>query len=175
MTDPDRDSTRTESPATVSRTQRKREALDLQSIGARLVALEPGELSSIPLPDELADAIHACRRIRAHEGRRRQLQFIGKLMRRTDPEPIREALARLEGDSAEARYEFHQLEQWRGRLLEDDDALTEYLDAHPHADRQQLRRLISRVRTAPDESRRKTDARALFRFLRDTEEAGPLT
>lgn len=170
MTDPDRESRRTESPGTVSRTQRKREALDLQSIGARLVALEAGELAKIPLPEELADAIHACRRIRAHEGRRRQLQFVGKLMRRIDTEPIRAALARLEGDSAEGRYQFHQLERWRDQLIEDDGALTGYLDAYPHADRQQLRRQIARVRDAKDENQRKTAFRALFRLLRDNDE-----
>jgi len=172
MTDPDRESRRTESPVTVSRTQRKREALDLQSIGARLVGLEAGALASIPLPDELADAVHACRRIRSHEARRRQLQFIGKLMRRIDTEPVREALARLDGDSAEARYEFHQLERWREKLIDDDDALTEYVASHPHADRQQLRRLITRVRKASDEHQQKSEFRALFRFLRDAEETG---
>lgn len=140
-------------------------------MGARLVALEAGELAKIPLPEALAEAIHACRRIRAHEGRRRQLQFIGKLMRRIDSEPIRAALARLEGESAEGRYEFHQLERWREQLVEDDAALTEYLDAHPHADRQQLRRQIARVRAATDENQRKTAFRALFRLLRDTEES----
>lgn len=139
-------------------------------MGARLVRLEAGELASIPLPDELADAIHACRRIRSHEARRRQLQFIGKLMRRIDTEPVRAALARLDGDSAEARYEFHQLERWRERLIEDDAALTEYLDAHPHADRQQLRQLIARTRAATDEDQQKKTFRSLFRFLRDTEE-----
>ena len=171
MTDSDRDTPRT-SAGTVSRTQRKREALDLQRIGARLVALEAGELAKLPLPEELADAVHACRRIRAHEGRRRQLQFIGKLMRRIDPEPVLEALAALEGDSARSRYEFHQLESWREKLIEEDGALTEYLNAHPQADRQQLRRLIARVRGAADENQRKKESRALFRLLRETEAEG---
>jgi len=170
MTDPDRESRRTESPVTVSRTQRKREALDLQSIGARLVGLEDGQLAGIPLPEALAEAVAACRRIRSHEGRRRQLQFIGKLMRRIDTEPIREALSRLDGDSAEARYEFHQLERWRERLIEEPAALTDYLDTHPHADRQQLRHLIGRVHDAADEAQRKKASRSLFRFLREVEE-----
>ncbi|HEY5646918.1 MAG TPA: ribosome biogenesis factor YjgA [Pseudomonadales bacterium] len=156
----------------MSRTQRKREALDLQSIGARLVGLEPGDLARIPIPDQLADAIQACRRIRSHEARRRQLQFIGKLMRRLDTAPIREALARLDGDSAGARHEFHQIERWRERLIDDDGALTEYLDDHPDVDRQALRRLIARVRKAADDSRRKSESRALFRFLREADDAG---
>lgn len=158
-------------PRDVSKTQRKREALDLQSIGARLVELDAGDLGRIPIPDQLADAISACKRIRSHEARRRQLQFIGKLMRRLDIEPIREGLAKLDGESAEARYAFGQLERWRDRLIEDDDALTGYLDAYPHADRQQLRQQISRVRKARDEGRRKTEARSLFRMLRETAEA----
>ena len=169
MTDTDRKSSRADAPGTVSRTQRKREALDLQSIGARLVRLDAGDLAKVPMPDELADAIEACRKIRSHEAGRRQLQYIGKLMRRIDTDPIRDALARLEGDSAEARYELHQIEKWRDRLIADDDALTAYLDGHPHADRQQLRHHIARVRSAADEARRKTEFRALFRFLRDAE------
>lgn len=172
MTDPERELPGTESPATVSRTQRKREALDLQSMGARLVGLEPGDLARIPIPDQLEDAIQACRRIRSHEARRRQLQFIGKLMRRLDTAPIREALARLDGDSASTRHQFHQIERWRERLIEDDGALTEYLNDHPDVDRQALRQLIARVRKAADDSRRKSESRALFRFLREADEAG---
>jgi len=169
MTDTDRKAPRTETPGTVSRSQRKREALDLQSVGARLVRLEAGALAKVPLPDELAEAIAACRRIRSHEAARRQLQYIGKLMRRIDTDPIREALARLEGDSAAASYELHQIETWRDRLIDDDDALTDYLDSHHQVDRQQLRRHIARIRSAPDDARRKTESRALFRFLRDAQ------
>jgi len=153
-----------------SRTQRKRQALDLQSIGQRLVELDPGDLASVPVPPELDEAITLWKRIRSHEARRRQLQFIGKLMRRIDLEPIEAALQRLDGTSAEARYAFHQLEQWRDRLIEEPQALTAYLDEHPHADRQALRHQIARVHKAANETQRKTQARALFRLLRDFED-----
>jgi len=152
-----------------SRTQRKREALDLQKIAARLVSLGPAELAQVPLPIEVTEAIETCKRIRSHEARRRQLQFLGKLMRRIDINLIEKALERIDGDSASARYEIHQLEQWRERLISDPDALTEYLSAHPHADRQELRHQLTRVRKAGDDARRKTEARALFRLLRSHE------
>jgi ribosome-associated protein len=155
-----------------SRTQRKREALALQNAGARLVDLTPAELDHIPLPEELAEAVRAARGIRAHGGRRRQLQFIGKLMRRLDAGPILEALAELDGSSARERYEFHQLERWRERLLEDPAALTEYLHTHPHADRQRLRHQLARVRRAGSETLLRKESRALFRLLREFEDTG---
>ena len=155
----------------VSRTQRKRQALDLQNLGKQLVELGPSDLARVPIPAELRDAIALWKRIRSHEARRRQLQFIGKLMRGIDIEPIRAALARIDGQSATARYEFHQLEHWRERLIEEPDALTEYLALHPNADRQRLRQQLSRVRKAPDEEKRKAESRALFRLLRSFEEA----
>jgi ribosome-associated protein len=150
-----------------SRTQRKREALDLQKTGARLVALTPTELARIPLPDELADAVRTCQGISAHGGRRRQLQFIGKLMRSVEVDPILDALAALEGQSAQERYALHQLEHWRQRLLDEPDALTEYLDSHPGADRQRLRQQLTRARNAGSEAEIRKESRALFRLLRE--------
>ena len=157
--------------AVASRTQRKREALDLQKMGDRLVHLDQGDLATVPLTPELAEAIGLWRRIRSHEARRRQLQFIGKLMRRIDLEPIAEALNRIDGTSAEARYAFHQLETWRDRLIAEKDALTDYLSSHPQADRQALRHQIARVHKASDEAQRRNQSRALFRLLRDFEQA----
>ena len=127
--------------AAASRTQRKRAALDLQNMGKRLVELDAGDLATVPMPAELSEAIALWRRIRSHEAKRRQLQFIGKLMRRIDLEPIARALDRIDGASARDRYAFHQLESWRDRLIAEDAALTEYLHAHPKADRQALRQL----------------------------------
>jgi ribosome-associated protein len=149
-----------------SRTQRKREALDLQRLGGRLADLRPADLAVIPLPDQVIEAIEAYRKIRSHEARRRQLQFLGKLMRKIDVEPITQALDRIDAQSSASSYEFHQLEIWRERLIEEPAALTEYLSAHPHADRQRLRQQLARVRKAPDEARRKAESRELFRMLR---------
>lgn len=153
-----------------SRSQRKREALALQKAGARLVDLTPAELERMPMPEELLEAVRACQRIRAHEGRRRQLQLIGRLMRQLDATPILEALAELDGSSARARYEFHQLERWRERLQEDPAALTEYLEEHPDADRQRLRQQLARVRRASSEALLRRESRALFRLLREFED-----
>lgn len=153
-----------------SRTQRKREALDLQKIGQRLLDLDPGDLATVPLPPAMEEAIALWKRIRSHEARRRQLQFIGKLMRRIDLSAIEEALTRIDGTSAQAQFAFRQLEIWRDRLIAESDALTEYLDAHPHADRQALRHQISKARKAHDDTQRKTQSRALFRLLKQFEE-----
>ena len=157
----------------VSRTQRKREAVDLQKIGERLTKLKPNELSQADLPEEVLDAITTLQRIRSNEARRRQLQFIGKLMRRIDIEPVLTLLDKLDGQSAAARFEFHQLERWRERLIAEPDALTEYLNNHPQADRQQLRQQLNKVRKASSQERQKTESRALFRLLREFENTQP--
>ncbi len=171
MTDPEKGSDDDPTAAApVSRTQRKREALYLQSLGAELVALDAGDLARVPLPDDLLEAIATWKRIRSREARRRQLQLIGKLMRRTDVAPITDALERIHGNSARARYEFQQLERWRDRLIDDDASLTEYLSAHPGAERQRLRHQIAKVRRARDEARRRSESRALFRLLRAFED-----
>lgn len=158
------------SDAHPSRSERKREAERLQHLGQRITELKPSDLALIPLPEDMITAISTYRKINSFEARRRQLQFIGKLMRRTDSEPILEALDKLDGSSAAARYEFHQLELWRERLMEDPQALTDYLTEHPTADRQRLRQQLSRIARANDETQRKSAAKALFRLLREFED-----
>lgn len=152
-----------------SRSERKREAERLQHLGQRITELKPSDLASIPLSEEMIAVITSYRKIQSFEARRRQLQFIGKLMRRIDSAPILEALDKLDGSSAAARYEFHQLEVWRERLIEDPQALTEYLSEHPAADRQRLRQQLSRIAKAHDEAQRKSATKALFRLLREAE------
>ena len=152
-----------------SKSERKRRAARLQKLGKRLIELGPREQAQVPLPRELEDAIAAHRRIRSREAARRQLQFIGKLMREVDTGPIEAALEAIDGTSAEARYEFHQIELWRDRLLADPEALTEYLNEHPDAERQRLRQHLKKLAGATDEPTRKSLARELFRMLRDFE------
>ncbi len=155
-----------------SKSERKRQATLLQKLGKRLTELKAEDLEQLALPEELLKAIADYQRFPSFEAKRRQLQFIGKLMRELDTDLVEEHLGRLDGTSAAARYEFHSLERWRERLLTEDDALTDFLDEHPHVDRQQLRLLIRRAREARDEQAQKTAARTLFRFLRDeTQEA----
>lgn len=150
-----------------SKTKRKREALRLQKLGQRLTDLTQNELSHIDLPDRVQDAIALFHRISSREARRRQLQYLGRLMRDVDIEPIEAALESLYGESAAARYTFHQLEHWRDRLLAEPESLTEYLATHPTADRQRLRQQLKRVAAASDESLRRAASRELFKMLRE--------
>ena len=149
-----------------SRTKIKERMLALQALGATLVKLPDGKLATVPMPDNLAAAVREARRITNREGLRRQVQYIGRLMREIDAEPIRAALAELEGMSGQARARQQQLERWRTRLIEDDGALTEYADAHPGTDMQALRTLIRNARKEITQSKPPRAQRELFRVLR---------
>lgn len=150
-----------------SKTRKKKEMHELQALGAALVALPEASLESISLPDPLAQAIAEARRITSREGRRRQLQYIGRLMRHLDPDPIRAELDRIEGRSAAETARHRRLEQLRSRLLEDDEALTEFARDHPAADLQTLRALIRNARREQLEGRPPRAFRELFRLLRE--------
>ena len=154
--------------ARISKTERKRRATRLQQLGRSLTELNAVQLATVPASQALQAAIKEYQRFPSNEAKRRQLQFIGKLIRDEDTEGIELALARLDGTSAAAQYEFHQLELWRDRLLEEPTSLTEYLHEHPWIDRQALRHHIQRVHRAKGEQQRRANARALFRFLRET-------
>ena len=152
---------------TTSKTKRKQQMLELQSLGTALAKLPAGQFAAIALPDALAAALREARRISSHEGRRRQLQYVGRLMRDVDAEPIRAALAGLAGHSAQARARQQQLERWRTRLLEDDTALTEFAAARPGADVQVLRTLIRNARKEIAAAKPPRAQRELFRVLRE--------
>ena len=152
----------------VSKTKRKQEMHALQALGVALVELPLSQLDLLALPEPLAGAIHEAHRITSHEGRRRHLQYIGKLMRGVDPEPIRSAIEELQGRAAAARARHRRVEQWRDRLLDDDDALTEFAREHANADLQALRTLIRNARKEIAAKREPHAQRALFRILRET-------
>jgi ribosome-associated protein len=154
----------------VSRSRRKREVEELQKLGAALVDLAPAQLDAIELPEALAAAVREAQRMRSHEARRRQLQYIGKLMRSVDPEPVRAALSALAGQSATARARHRRLEDWRARLIDDDEALTEYAAGHPGADLQALRTLIRNARREILENRPPRAQREMFRLIRELSE-----
>ena len=152
--------------APTSKTQRKKEMLALQALGVELVALSDEQLAAVELPEILHDAVLEARRITDHEGRRRQLQYIGKLMRQVDAGPIR---ARLEARTAQSRLNtarFKRVESWRERLLAEEDALAELLQDHPSADAYQLRKLIQAARRERLERLPPRNYRALFQALR---------
>ncbi len=150
-----------------SKSRRKADAHALQTLGAELVALNRSQLAQVALPEALRDAIEAAQRIHAHEGRRRQLQFIGKLMRYVDPEPIRVKIDGWKTVSVEETVRLHLIERWRDRLI-DDATATEALAAEfPLADLQQLRTLIRNVHRERAQNKPPKSYRALFQWLRD--------
>jgi ribosome-associated protein len=150
----------------VSKTQKKREMLELQALGAALVALSESRLAGMQLDNALLEAVLEAKRIKSHEAKRRQLQYIGRLMREVDAEPIRAQLAALEGNSAQATAAHRRLEAWRERLLADDEALTAFAVEHPGTDLQSLRALIRNARKEQKEGKPPRAYRELFRMLK---------
>jgi ribosome-associated protein len=141
----------------------------LQALGAALVELADAQLDELALPEDLDSAVREAKRIRSHEGRRRQLQYIGRLMREVDAEPIRARLDAIAGQSAEAAARHRRLESLRDRLLGDDGALTDYVASHAGADLQALRTLIRNARREQQEGRPPRAYRELFRLLKALE------
>jgi ribosome-associated protein len=154
----------------VSRTKKKQHVEELQKLGAALIALPSAQLDALGLPAELLAAVREAQRITSHEARRRQLQFIGKVMRRVDPEPVRAALAAISGQSAAARARQKRLEQWRERLIGDDAALTEFASGHAGADLQAMRAIIRNARKEIAEGKPPRAQRELFRLIREFHE-----
>jgi len=151
----------------VSKTKRKQEMHALQALGVALVELPESQLGTLALENKLHEAVLAAKRIKSHEAKRRQMQYIGRLMREVDPEPIRERLAAIEGSSARATAGHRRLEAWRERLLAGDEALTEFATAFPGADLQALRSLLRNARKEMKEGKPPRAYRELFRFLKD--------
>ncbi|MCW5238247.1 ribosome biogenesis factor YjgA [Verminephrobacter eiseniae] len=132
-----------------SRTDLKRESAGLQALGKELLDLRADLFDALGLPDDLVQALAEARRITDFEGKRRQLQYVGKIMRRLEPtlvQAARQALATQRKGSAAEKLLLHQAEQWRDRLVADDAALPPWMAAHPGTDTQQLRALIRQAR-----------------------------
>jgi ribosome-associated protein len=155
-----------------SKTQRKKDSHALQQLGAELVRLRRDQLQRIDLPDAVRDAVEFTHRVTAHEARRRHLQYLGKLMRRLDARELREAIARVTGESRAAVSLMHQAERWRDRLLDDDAALTDFVAEHPAADVQWLRTTIRAARREHAMERPPRHARELYRWLHEQLEIG---
>jgi ribosome-associated protein len=154
-----------------SKTQRKKAMHDLQDLGAQLVQLPFERLAELQLPEVLLDALDEYRRTRSHEGRRRQMQYIGKLMRQADEASIRDAVAAFSLGHARDTLALHQAERWREELVDRDDALTRWSAAHPGTDLQHLRSLVRAARkdvaAAVEGQRQGRSWRELFQYLRD--------
>ena len=151
----------------ISKSARKREATALQELGVQLAGLPDAEMGELDLPENLVTALKALRRLSSRGAQVRQRQYIGKLMRTIDAEPVLAKLAdRKRKHDMEFRH-FQRIEQWRDRLLaEPDDALAELLKEHPKADRATLSALLSKVGRERAEQRSPAGARELFAYLR---------
>jgi ribosome-associated protein len=160
----------------LSKTRRKQEMHSLQDIGEALVALGNDRLAQLDIPDSLRDAVVEAKRLNARGALRRQLQYIGRLMRDIDPEPIKAKLDAWSGVSKAETTKLHLIERWRERLLAEENALGELLQDHPLADRQHLRNLIRNAQHELKAGKAPKSSRTLFRELRELlgteEEAG---
>jgi ribosome-associated protein len=150
-----------------SKSRRKADAHALQALGAELVSLNRSQLAQVEMPEALRDAVEAAQRITAHEGRRRQLQFIGKLMRNVDAAPIRAKIDGWKTTSLEETARLHHIERWRDRLLDDPSAIQSFADEYPHADLQQLRTLMRNTLREREQHQPPRNYRAMFQLLRD--------
>lgn len=153
--------------ATLSKTRRKKADAALQDIGVALVELSADQLAQVELPESLRDAVLAARRIKAFGARRRQLQYIGKLMRNVDPAPIRAQLDAWTASTHEKTARLQRIEALRERLLDDESALTAFVNDHPQADAQQLRMLIRNTHREREQGRPPRSYRAIYQMLRD--------
>lgn len=155
-----------------SKSQLKRDSAALQDLGRELAELGKERLAKVPIDEDLRDAVKDYQRFTAHEAKRRQLQYIGKLMRNVDPEPIRAALDAFKGVSAVETAKMHRLENLRTKLLEDEKTLHGIAEAHPGVDLQQLRVLRRNAIKEKEQNKPPRAYRELFRVLRELEEGG---
>jgi ribosome-associated protein len=152
-----------------SKTQLKQQMHELQALGEELAALPESRLAATEMPEALREALMTYRRTRSHEGRRRQLQFVGKQMRAADPEPLREAVAAFKLGSAQDTLRLHEAERWRDELIAGDEALTRWAGLYPRSDLQRLRSLVRAARkdtSASPEQRSGRGYRELFQFIK---------
>lgn len=152
-----------------SKSQLKREMTALQKLGAELVAEPKERVKRVPMPEDVRDAILACQLIKDHEGRRRQLQYVGKKMRTLDEEEIaaiQKTLDSWKGASKAETAAMHALERRREKLLSDDSALTDLRADHPEIDVQHLRTLIRNARKEQAENKPPKAYRELFQILK---------
>ena len=153
-----------------SKTQRKKVSHDLQELGEAAVALPDSRLVGLAIAEVLLDAIHLYKKTKTFEGRRRQMQYIGKLMRVHEVEPLRQAVTDMQLGRAKDSLALHQAERLRAELIASDDAVTRWTVAHPQTDVQQLRNLIRAARkdaALEPEKRSGRAYRELFQFIKE--------
>lgn len=162
-----------EEPIPLSKTRRKQAMADLQALGEELVELSADRVKKICIPDFLRDAVREAQRMTRHdEARRRQMQYVGKLMRDVDPEPVRAALALVRGESAGETAKLHRLERLRTEFLADEKVLHEIANLYPGADLQHLRSLRRAALKEREQNKPPRSYRAIFQTLKELEALG---
>jgi len=152
-----------------SKSQLKREMHALQALGETLIAMNPAERARFPLSDDMLRAIDETARIRSHEGRRRHMQYVGKLIRKEDLTAIQGVFDAIEQEKEQRDHAFHRLEKWRDRMVDEgDDAVDLFMGDYPNADRQALRQLVRNARKEREQGKPPTSSRKLFKHLRET-------
>lgn len=158
-----------------SKSQRRRDALELKSLALELMKISPAKLGRIPLDDDVREAIMDARQIRSNVARKRQMQYAAKLLRRIDPEPIFQAIEGFETEAREITGRQHRAEAWRDFLLEaGDPAVGSLMQQRNDTDTQAIRQLIRNANREESRNKPPASARALFRLLREMDEADPL-
>lgn len=152
----------------ISKSAVKREMHERQALGQELAELSARELEKIELPDSLLNAIEAYKKITSNVAKRRQLQFIGRVMRDVEVEPIEKALHLMRHGATMAAQQHHNVERWRDRILsEGDTAINAFIEQFPQSDRQKLRQLERSARKETEQNKPPASARELFRYLRE--------
>ncbi len=166
--------TNTEEQAPLSKTQRKQAMDELQTLGEELVELSSDRVKKIDIPESLRDAVKEAQRMPRHdEAKRRQMQYIGKLMRGVDVEPIRAALALVRGESASETAKLHRIERLRTELLTDEKVLHEIATIYPSIDLQHLRSLRRAALKEQEQNKPPRSYRAIFQLLKELEGQEP--
>lgn len=158
-----------------SKSQLKRDMHALQELGEALIALPKDALKRMPMPEALNDAVREARRITDHEGKRRQVQYVGRVMRGlldTETAALRTALDSYKGINKAETARLHWIERTREKLLADDAALTEFIRQHPAADPQEGRTLIRNARKEQQQEKPPRYFRELFQWIKDTSKTG---
>lgn len=150
----------------ISKTKRKQQMHELQDMGEELVELSKDALNKIPMSEDLLEAIREYKRLNSHEARRRQMQFIGKIMRKEDTAPIREKLEQLRGSSTAATALLHRIERYRTEMIAKDEAITRFLSDFPHAPVQELRTLVRNTRKEAEQAKPPKSFRELFQLIK---------
>jgi ribosome-associated protein len=153
---------------TPSKSQLKRDMKELQELGKKLVAAPDNILKNISIDENLTNAIILCRRLSNNGSKRRQFQYIGKLLSQIETHEIRQVLDSYSQQQHNINKAFHELEVWRNKLIQDGDtALDDLLNKHKNLDRQHLRQLIRNAQKEESQQKPPASSRAIFRYLKD--------